>query len=268
MRNNPISLASGVVPEFPPPVQAAAALAAGFDAAGIWVEPANWTAKTTRQVRQALSGLPVLDVEVIWIKPGPANPDHFRILDIGAEIGARNTLVVSSDPDFGATAAKLAQLCEHVRSAEMRVALEFGLFTDVKTISDAHAIVSQIDHDNVALLVDPIHLSRSGGSPKDVAKLPSRFIAYAQFCDAPPTLPDLSDVKSIIHEAIDLRLLPGEGSLPLDDFLESLPAKTPLSIELRSKALRDTYPDATDRARAVAQATRNYLNKSTISGKT
>lgn len=268
MRNNPISLASGVLPEFPPPVQAAAALAAGFDAAGIWVEPANWTAETNRQVRQALSGLPVLDVEVIWIRPGPADPDHFRILDIGAEIGARNALVVSSDPDSGATAAKLAQLCEHAQPTGMRVALEFGLFTDVKTISDAHAIVSQVVQDNVALLVDPIHLSRSGGLPSDVAELSKRLISYAQFCDAPPTLPDLSDVKSIIHEAIDLRLLPGEGSLPLDDFLESLPAKTPLSIELRSKALRDSYPDATDRARAVAQATLNYLNKTTISGKT
>src|SRR6185437_10727802 len=108
MRNNPISLASGVLPEFPPPAQAAAALAAGFDAAGIWVEPANWTAGTTRQVRHALSGLPVLDIEVIWIRPGPSNPDHFRILDIGAEIGARNALVVSYDPDFGATADKFA----------------------------------------------------------------------------------------------------------------------------------------------------------------
>ena len=36
-------------------------------------------------------------------------------------------------------------------------------------------------------------------------------------------------------------------------------AGIPLSIELRSKLLRETYPDAGERAKAVAAATRAWL---------
>lgn len=57
---NPISLASGVLPEFGPVDCVRAAAAAGFDAVGLWVEPADWTDATTSEVRAMLadSGLP------------------------------------------------------------------------------------------------------------------------------------------------------------------------------------------------------------------
>jgi sugar phosphate isomerase/epimerase len=259
MRNNPISLASGVLPEFAPPVTAAAALAAGYDAVGLWAEPSAWTAETTRAVRHALGGLPVLDIEVIWLKPGPDNPDHFRILDIGMELGARHALTVSSDPDAGAATAKLARLCEHAEPSGMRVALEFGLFTEVKTMADALSILSRAGKDNAALLIDPLHLSRSGGSPDDVKQVPHHLLPYAQFCDAPAEWPDLSDPKAIIEEAVDLRLEPGKGALPLRPLLDALPPDIPLSVELRSKALREAFPDPAARAKKLAQTTRKFL---------
>ena len=75
------------------------------------------------------SGVELLDVEVVWIKPGPANADHLRIVDIGAELGARNVLCVSSDPDPGAAEDKLNQIIEHGSKRGIRINLEFGLFT-------------------------------------------------------------------------------------------------------------------------------------------
>lgn len=64
---NPISLASGVVPEFGPVETIRAAQFGGFDAVGLWVDPETWTDTTTREARAALAdtGLPVVDVEVI-----------------------------------------------------------------------------------------------------------------------------------------------------------------------------------------------------------
>lgn len=258
---NPISLASGVVPECGPVATVDAAQAGGFDAVGLWIEPARWGAGLLRETRARLgdSGLVLLDVEVVWLKPGPPDPDHFRCIDIGVELGAKNVLVVSSDPDAGATAAKLTALCAHAAPGGMRVALEFGLFTDVKTIGQALRIVEAVTHPAIALLVDPLHLARSGGSPAAVANVPRSLLPYAQFCDAMAAGPRSDDAAGIIEEAVDGRLQPGEGALPLIDLLRALPLDLPLSIELRSKALREAHPDPRERAAVTARATRAFL---------
>ncbi|WP_347717963.1 hypothetical protein [Sphingomonas sp.] len=54
---NPISLASGVMPDHGPLEMVAAAVAGGGDAVGLWVEPKEWTAATTRDTRTALADL-------------------------------------------------------------------------------------------------------------------------------------------------------------------------------------------------------------------
>ena len=256
-----LSFASGIVPEFGPVDTIRAAAAGGFDAVGLWIEPENWTEAMTRESRAALeaSGLELLDVEVIWIKPDSSLDLHRRTIDIGASLGAKNVLCVSSDPDMGATAAKLHALCEHAEGAAMRVALEFGIFTEVRTLKAALAVLDRVAHPLRAVLVDPIHVDRSGTTVAELAAIPRELLPYAQFCDATADRPDPNDFNAIIIDAIDLRQQCGEGALPLTDMLAALPADIPLSIELRSKALRDAFPDPADRARATAAATRAWL---------
>jgi len=258
---NRISFASGIVPESGPVETILAAAFGGFDATGLWVEPEHWTETTTREARAALAdtGLELLDVEVIWIKPGENLSLHKRTIDIGAALGAKNVLCVSSDPDMGATAAQLAALCRHAEGSGMRVALEFGIFTEVKNLSTAMAVLDAVAHPLRALLIDPIHVDRSLSPIAEIAKVPPELLPYAQFCDAPTARPDPADFGAIITDAIDLREQCAEGGLPLDALYKALPPGIPLSIELRSKALRDAFPDAGERAKAVAEATRRWL---------
>ena len=171
---NPISFASGIVPEFGPVETIRAAHAGGFDMTGLWVEPGEWTDTKTREARTALAdtGLPLLDVEVIWIQPGSDMALHRKVIDVGAELGARNVLCVSSDPDMGQTAARLHELCVHAEGSGMRVALEFGIFTEVKTLAMALSVVEQVGHPLRALLIDPIHVDRSLSPVGDLAKVP------------------------------------------------------------------------------------------------
>jgi sugar phosphate isomerase/epimerase len=258
---NRLSLASGVVPEFGPLETIKAAAAGGFEAVGLWIEPALWTAQWLRDSKTALAdnGLELLDVEVIWIKPDSDMAGHKRTIDIGAELGARHVLCVSSDPDMSTTATKLAELCRHAEASRMRVALEFGIFTEVKTIAMAMDVLDKVAHPLRALLIDPIHLHRSGGTAEDIAAVPPALLPYAQFCDAPAKRPDPNDFEAVITDAIDLRQHAGVGALPLKAIYGALPAHIPLSIELRSKALRDGWPDPNERAKATAQAMRAWL---------
>ncbi len=258
-----LSLASGVLAEFTAEQTVIAAIAAGWPAVGIWVDFDRWTATTGADVRNraADAGIVVLDVEVIWLKPGGDDAMHFRIVDAGAEIGARNVLIVSSDPEPRSTAAKLARLADHAAARQMRVSLEFGAFTAVKSMTAALAILDRTERPDAGLLIDPLHLARTGSTPQALRSIDARRFSYAQFCDAPAVGADPADFDAIIHEALDLRLPIGAGELPLAGLLDALPAGTPLSVELRSRTLRDSYPDATDRARALLASTRAGLAK-------
>ena len=258
----PISLAAGVMPDFGPVETSEAAVAAGFDMAGVWVDLESWSEATTAAVRRALGGLPVLDVEYIRLGPGPLPDAARRLVDIGAELGAANVLIVSGDPDDAATAAKLAELAAYCAPRGLRAALEFGIFTSVTSLDQALGIVAAAAHPAAALLLDPIHLDRAGVGMAELAQIPPERLSYAQFCDAPSERPDRADRSAVLRDALDLRRLPGEGVLPLREFVAALPSGLPLSIELRSEALRRAYPAAPDRAAALATATRAWLGGS------
>lgn len=256
-----LSLASGVVPEASPLELIDAAAAAGYTAVGLWIEPARFSPDYLRQVKAALGShqLRLLDAEVVWIKPGAADPDHLRTLDIAAELGAEHVLVVSSDPDRQATVAKLAQLCDH--NPDLRIVLEFGAFTDVGNMLQARDMIDAAGRPNLGMLIDALHWARSGGTLEQIRELPAQWLSYAQLCDASGRGPDIANRAEVRLEAVDYRLLPGDGDLPLREWLAALPEGLPLSLEIRSLALRTAYPDFTQRTREVLRRTRVWLDE-------
>ena len=259
---HPISMAAGIMPEASPAQLVEAAVAGGFDFGGMWVEKDTWTAATTRAIKAQLrdAGLALLDVEVAWIMPGPPDPWLTELVEIAAELGAPNLLCVSSDPDAGATSAKLQVMVDRAAGTGVRVDLEFGLFTQVKSIEAAVAIVGQLDGEAKGLLCDTLHWARSGGTAEAIRALPREWLGYAQLCDAPADGPDLADMNAIIDDAINRRVAMGQGGLPIAAMVDALPAGLPVAIEERSEILRDGFPDLNSRAREVARTSRAWLD--------
>ena len=256
-----LSLAAGSLPEFSPVEVANAAAEAGWSGCGIWFEPKDWTDQTTSQVQQAFdrSGLVPLDIEVVWIHPGEPDPEHTRLIAAGGDIGARNVLIVSSDPDRDATKRRFEHLCGLAQEAGMNACLEFLPITEIKSLADARDVVEAVGHPAGRILVDPVHLARSGGTPADVSATPDSLFSYAQFCDGPATLPNM-EMETILNDAVDGRLMPGAGGLPLGDLIDVLPSDLPLAVEMRSKSVRDAYSDPVERARAILEATKDFLS--------
>jgi sugar phosphate isomerase/epimerase len=256
-----ISLAAGIMPEATPSQLIECAAAADFDFGGMWIERETWTPANTRAIRQQArdAGVQLLDCEVAWIMPGPPDPWLTELVAIAAELGAANLLCVSSDPDMAATTAKFQAMVDAAKGTGVRVNLEFGIFTEVKTIHMARAVVEAVEGEAKALLVDTLHWSRSGGTAEDLAALPSEWLSYCQPCDGPAEPPDLANFDAIIDDAINRRMPLGEGGLPLAAMLEALPPHLPLAIEERSAALRAAYPNLTERAAKVAQTSRAWL---------
>ncbi|TDI59244.1 MAG: sugar phosphate isomerase/epimerase [Alphaproteobacteria bacterium] len=262
MTNNSriISLAAGTHPDFSPVETIHAASNAGFTGCGVWFEADDWTNQTTKDVKQAFkdTGLLPLDIEVIWINPGDEDPNHDRQLAAGGEIGVKNVLIVSSDPIPDKTKRRFEILCDKAERAGIAASLEFLPITEIKNLADALDIVTSVGHPNGHILVDPTHFHRTGGHPSELEGLAPELFSYAQYCDGIDKLPDDS-FETLLSDAIDGRLLPGEGAFPLKELIDVLDPQLPLSVELRSKSLRDTYTDATERAIVVFDATMRNL---------
>lgn len=256
-----ISLAAGIMPEATPAQLIECAAASDFDFGGMWAEREIWTPATTRAVRTQArdAGVELLDLEVAWIMPGAPDPWLCELVDIAAELGARNLLCVSSDPDMAATTAKFQAMVDAAKGTGVRVNLEFGIFTEVKTLAMARRILDAVEGEAKALLVDTLHWARSGGTAEDLAAIPREWLSYCQPCDAPADGPDTSNFDAIIDDAINRRMPLGLGGLPLAAMVDALPDVLPMAIEERSAALRDAFPDLTQRAREVARTSRAWL---------
>jgi len=256
-----ISLASGTLPEFGPVEVTRAAAGGGFNGCGIWFDAQTWTDQTTRDVAAAFTdtGVRPLEIEVIDIKPGAADPEHQRLLESGAQIGATEAIVVSSDPDLGAVKARFAALCEIGDRVDVNLCFEFLPIYQVSTLPMALEVLTDVNHPRGRLLIDPLHLDRAGATVADVAGLSPELFSFAQFCDAPAQLPGERTFEVLLEEAIDGRSTPGAGGLPLRELLAVLPDNLPLSLELRSRPLREQFPDPVARARHVFEETERFL---------
>jgi sugar phosphate isomerase/epimerase len=92
---------------------------------------------------------------------------------------------------------------------------------------------------------------------EELATLGPALIGYAQLCDVPmpPTEPDY------MREAMFGRLMPGQGDLPLADFIAALPRDTPIGLEVPMLAQaeagilpRERLQPAVDAAKALLYA--------------
>lgn len=264
-----ISIAAGVSPGIAPPDFIAAAAEAGWPACGVWVDPDSWSDQTTRDVRQRLddTGVVALDIEPVFVTPGPSGRsadvvDHGpRVIDIAARVGARNILIVARGVDAAPFAERFAELCDLAAPHGINCVVEFMDFMSTRTLDAALDVVTTAARPNGGVLIDNLHLARTGGHPADVAVLNSAVVPYVQLCDAAA-----QPSGTLVEEALDFRLAPGLGELPVAEFLAALAPDTPLSLEVRSAALRRDHPDPVDRARRLFDDTTRFLSSLDHSG--
>ncbi len=256
----PLSLAAGVLPEFEPPEVVSAAAVAGFEMVGIWFDPETWSPARAREVRRRLdgTGLVALDMEPIFVTP---NGDWgFELIDAAAAVGARNVLTVSRGLAPARFAERFAELCDHAAPAGITVVVEPTVLYSVRTLAEAQQVVALAGRPNGAILADNLHLDRAGESIAALRQLDPALLPYAQVCDAPAKPVEVSR-SGLFGDARDDRRLLGDGDLPVREFVAALPAGIPLSLEIRSRRLRERYADAAERATRVHTNAIEYLTR-------
>jgi sugar phosphate isomerase/epimerase len=263
-----ISLAHLTLIDVPPAALVRVAAEAGYDAVGLRIVPVtngpdyslSAGSKPLREVVQILqdTGLEVLDAEVVRLGPTTDPAAYEGFLDAAAELGARHVVVVVEDPVPGRAAATLAGLCALAAGRQITAMVEFMMFKEVRTLLEAVALLAEAGADNAGVLLDPLHLARSGGTVEQVRQLPAELVPYLQICDAASAQP-AQDAEAAGVEARRARLLPGTGQLPLTELLAAVPLTAALSLEVPDGWVN---PDPLGRARQVLDSAISWLARS------
>ncbi|HEV8016740.1 MAG TPA: sugar phosphate isomerase/epimerase [Stellaceae bacterium] len=262
---NRLSLAPVTINELDPPALIAAAHEAGFAAVDLRVLGAPGAAPVTPVVGNrpmiaavaaalADTGVTLFSATGIWLVPGFSLDDALPALEIAARLGAEYFLAVGNDPDEPRMTDNLARLAAAAASCRLRLALELMPYIAVNSLAKAQRLVAAAGAPNLGLLIDALHLARSGGTPAEVAAVPPERIAYLQLCDAPASLPSGMALR---QESLTARLYPGQGGLPLMALMDALPAGIVVDVETPVAADR-TLPAAERAARALS-ATQQFL---------
>jgi sugar phosphate isomerase/epimerase len=177
-------------------------------------------------------------------------------LDALAELGVPRINVVSLDPGLGRTFDQFAALTELAAQRGIQTLVEPVPGLTVGDLPTALAALEHVGKPDFRLLIDTMHLVRSGSGAADLAAL-NPYIGYAQLNDT--TLQPRTD--NYLEEAMYERMVPGEGELPLHDILATLPTHIVLELEILQRSLALAGVSPVDRLRPCVEAARRLLSE-------
>jgi sugar phosphate isomerase/epimerase len=261
------SLAHLTVLCVPPPELVVIAARTGYDYASIRVtrvttaEPLYDLARDPvlmRETRSRLAGtgIKVHDIELFRMDPAIEPEDFAPELEAAAKLGARRIIAQLPDPDRDRAVDRFGRLCDMAKAYGIFVGLEFPHWTETGNLTEAVRVLRAANRLNAGILIDMLHMGRSGSSTDELRTLPREWFQFAHVCDAerevPPTL------ERVLRTARDERLFPGEGTIDVRAILSCLPPDIPYSLEIPRAALTKAVgPEEV--ARLALRVTRSHL---------
>jgi sugar phosphate isomerase/epimerase len=221
----------------------------------------TWSLRTDRELRQAFKralderGVVASVLAGFSLKSDVDVRDLAPDMDLAVELGVRQLASVGMDRDIARAHDQLAILTEMAAARGMEVVLDYAPHQVINSLEAACAALRHAGSPHALLSLDAMHVFRAGATVADIAALDPALIGYAQVCDV-PNVPPHDDYA---REATFERLVPGEGDLPLRDFVGALPPHVLIGIEVPNRTLAQSEGLAAFMARAV-RASRALLD--------
>jgi sugar phosphate isomerase/epimerase len=261
-----ISLAALTILDAGPIGQVYAAHEGGFSSVGLRLQPLLPTdqaivgdAAKEAALLKALgeTQMKVLEIGVFPLKSSTKAEDFTPVVAFSSKIGARYLVCPIEDDDRARRVATFRDVCDLAARYGMEALVEFNPYSGCRSLAEAAELAREAARPNGKLLIDVLHLSRSGGSPQDARRIDPSLVPLVHFCDAPPKPSDNRSVDELRKESRTARMLPGEGSLWLAELLDALSPDVAISVEAPSA--RHAHLSAGERARLAFDATMKML---------
>ncbi len=262
----PLSLAALTILDAGPAGQIRAAAEAGWRSVGLRLNPLLASdprvvgdpaqeagiVELMRETKMALLEVGVFPVSA------DMNIEALRpVMAFSARLGARFLVCPIEDCDIARRAEKFARLCDAAGAHGLAALAEFNPYSGCPDLREAVRLVESVGRANAGLVIDALHLSRSGGHPDDLKNVDPALLRLVHFCDAPAFTATVRSLDELRRESRTARLLPGEGGLWLRELLDALPEGTPVSLE--APTARNAHLPAAERARLALLQTERFL---------
>ncbi len=198
------------------------------------------------------AGISISLGEGFLLRPGADIRAAAADMAIMSDLGIPIVNAVCLEPDRARTLDQLNAFAELAGAEGMRATLEMMPGLPLGTLASAAAAVAEVQNPSLGLLLDSMHVFRSGATIADIETLDPAAIFYAQLCDVPL----VSKYSSYGEEARDNRLAPGDGELPLRDFIAALPPGLMLGLEVPMLAAAQSGADREQTLARCVAATR------------
>lgn len=154
-------------------------------------------------------------------------------LSIMAELGVARINAASVDPDLERSIDQFGTLAEMAAATGIETTVEISPGTTVCDLSTALSVIDAVARPDLRILIDTMHLVRSGSGAHDIAALRPESIGYIQISDAPM----VPEIDNYLEESMFERMVPGTGEMPLVEILDALPRDLVIGLEMpiRSK---------------------------------
>ena len=221
--------------------------------------PTAITPEMKDEVREALSETGVA-LDGVEFFPLTAEVDFERYrpaLALARELGAFRAVSHIFIEDDALVVQRLGEFCDLAASEGLKVTSEFCPLTPGNpSLERAKWLVDQVGRDNFGIGVDVLHVIRSGATPADIAALEPRYFGIVQICDAKGAHASSDYIKDVHN-----REVPGTGDLPIEEFLNAVPAALPIEVEVPAAHRRAAGVTAAEHCRDVLNGARAIVER-------
>jgi sugar phosphate isomerase/epimerase len=231
---------------------------AGYEAIGIRLYPAPGRTYNfnpivgnptlMRDVTKAIPhlGLEMYDIYSYYLQPEMEWDIIMPTLDFAGELGAKYLLVIGDDGEWSRMVDNMGRICEKLQPMGIRACVE-AYATALTPLATAVRFCADCKPYDVGLCMDPRQGFRDEKEESNVLlqAVDRQLLPYAQ----------INDSTAFGNNGI----LPGEGDVPLFDYLDALPAGIDLSTEAQFPS-DYTYTGA-EWAKITVERTRKLLGR-------
>jgi sugar phosphate isomerase/epimerase len=166
-----------------------------------------------------------------------------RMADLADAVGADcGVLVIVEAVPWAQQVATVRECATVLSDHGVRLAIEYTPYLPLASLAGTADLCAAVGWDRAGILLDSLHVFRTNTDLADIAALDGTAISLVQFNDAPADRP-----ADLVHESRHGRLVPGQGALPLADFVTAVRATGydgVVGAEVLSNELRQLTPAA------------------------